>query len=105
MNSAKVAANSLTAANLAASSVGNSELDSNAVRRGNIDFLSGLSATDFTAIPASECPFGTARQDLPDCDEVLPGSYCEYDFISGVTLNGSLDNCPGSLDVYIRTSW
>lgn len=53
--------------------------------------------------PANNCPASssTSLLGLPDCDEVVPGAFCEYD--SGCGLNNGLDNC-GSGDVYIRVN-
>jgi hypothetical protein len=104
VTSAKVADDSLTANDIAANSITGSELANDSVGFQHLDFLTGLTASDFDAVPSDQCPFGTASVDLPDCDEVLPGSYCDYDIVPGVTLDGSLDNC-GIYDVYIRSDW
>jgi hypothetical protein len=72
----------------------------------NCEPLSGstnCSSSDF-AKPSGGCPFdvnSVGIEDGPPCDEVAPGSYCEYDSSSGCGLNSSLDNC-NSYDWYLK---
>lgn len=59
----------------------------------------GSNCSSFSFDAVTNCPAGGV--DGPQCDEVPPGSFCEYDSGSGCGLSDN-NNC-GSFDWYVRT--
>lgn len=99
VTSAKLASGAVTSAKISDSSITNSDISATANIDGSkIQLGAGTTSTDF--VPAAICPIGNV--DGPPCDEVGPGSFCEWDSFTGPAgLDGVLDNC-GSFDWYFR---
>jgi hypothetical protein len=68
---------------------------------GQVLVIQSFGCGSYRAVAATQCPVAT---NLPNCDDVPAGAYCEADGECG--LNQSLNNCnPGGWDIYIRTGW
>jgi len=70
---------------------------------GNVSLSIDYTATNCSSksfVELQTCPAG-GDLTMPDCDEVPPGSICEYD--NGCGLNATLDNCGGTADYYVRS--
>ncbi|MFW5967867.1 MAG: hypothetical protein ACOCV2_10130 [Persicimonas sp.] len=112
VGSSELSSGAVTSSELASDSVTSSKIDDGTITNGDISSTADISGdkldyggdslSNYDFEEASDCPAGDV--DGPQCDEVPPGSYCEYDDLDDISngLDGSLDNC-GSFDWYFRT--
>ncbi len=98
VTSAKISSGAVTSTKIADGTITNADISSSAqIGLNKIDM--GATSSDFTV--STICPIGDV--DGPPCDEVPPGSFCEWDSFTGPSgLDNSLDNC-GSFDWYFRS--
>ncbi|MGH9320601.1 MAG: hypothetical protein ACRD3V_12050 [Vicinamibacteria bacterium] len=115
--SSDIFTNTIQADDIATGAVASSEILDNSITSADVDTISATKI-DFDVhqsptarvlcnsvpkvfVPASTCPFGD--QDGPSCQDVGLGAFCEYDAGQcSPELDVGLDNCPGSLDFYVR---
>lgn len=102
VDTTELAGDAVTSSEIASGTITDSEISSTADISGDKIDYGGDSLSEFDFDEVENCPVGD--YDGPSCDEVPPGSFCEYnttDDISG-GLDDNLDNC-GVFDWYLRT--